>query len=893
MLKDSTPKIIRLKDYKRPDYTISSIHLTFQLDDSKTQVTSVMQVNVNSVDANCQAPLVLNGEELLLKSIQLDGAYLSSEDYLLANETLTIKNVPEKFTLKIVNEINPAANKALDGLYKSGNIFCSQNEPQGFRRITYYLDRPDVMAKFTTKIIADKTLYPVLLSNGNPVDAGDLADGKHFVTWQDPFPKPCYLYALVAGDLALIKDEFITQSGRKIDLRIYCDKGNESKCGHAMTSLKNSMKWDEDFYGREYDLDIFMIVAVDSFNMGAMENKGLNIFNSAYVLANPQTATDQDFLGIEAVVGHEYFHNWTGNRITCRDWFQLTLKEGLTVFRDQEFSAAMNSPVVKRIDDVHQLQSHQFVEDAGPTSHPIKPESYMEINNFYTMTIYEKGAEVIRMIHTLLGKENYRKGTDKYFALYDGQAVTTEDFLFAMSSAYPWGEKSRDKFNTQFKFWYSQAGTPILKVATEYCADTLEYSMTFTQTCPASAGQTEKQAYFFPLSLGLVNPAGEDLTLALATASALEQPQLEAGILHLSEASQTFTFKNIGEMPIPSINRAFSAPIKVEAALSVENLAFLMANDNDGYNQFAAGQELGIRLLKGMIKDRQAGVEFKLHPAYIEAMGRVIKDKALDHAFKAQCLLVPTEEILLQEQVVEDYQTTYLAREFVLATLADVYREELLELYDELGTRGEFSLSAEAMGKRALQNRVLGILMCLSDQGIDKVCFEHFSKANNMTDELCGLINLSHKVTNYSQQAIESFYHKWKHETLVMQKWLAVQAAAPLTNTLERVRVLLKDPVYDANVPNLFRSVVGTFCRNNTQFHAADGQGHQFIADQILMIDKINPQMASSISGAFKQLGKLPPQLKILAQKQLQRVLSTEGLSKNSYEIVSKILANN
>ena len=662
----SAPKTIYLKDYQVSDYLISDIHLTFELDDTRTLVRTKLQIHRHP-QAKGPAPLVLNGEELELVGLVLDGKKLSSSDYKLEGDLLSIGDVPDKFELEVENYINPQANKALDGLYKSGTIFCTQNEPEGFRRITYYIDRPDVMAKFTTKIIADKKKYPVMLSNGNPIGEGELDNGRHWCEWQDPFPKPCYLYALVAGDLAMVRDSFTTRSGRKIDLRIYVDKGNENKCDHAMRSLIKSMKWDEEKFGLEYDLDIFMIVAVDAFNMGAMENKGLNIFNSAYVLADEASATDNNFLGIESVVGHEYFHNWTGNRVTCRDWFQLTLKEGLTVFRDQEFSADMNSRTVTRISDVSALRRAQFVEDAGPTSHPIKPDSYIEINNFYTATVYEKGAEVIRMIHSLLGPKGFRAGMDKYFELFDGGAVTTEDFVHAMSVA-------NDNFDfDQFKRWYAQSGTPRLKARGKWDGSTNSYSLTLSQTCPATPGQKEKKPFHMPVRVGLVGPDGSDM---LST------------MVELKDSEQTFKFDSIAAKPVLSINRGFSAPVILDVDLSDDDLAFLMGHDSDEFNRYEAGQMLGEKVLLGLINDQMSGKELKMNEAYAKAFGLLLLDSKVDPAFKALAISLPDEGMLHQKQETIDIFATKSVRDWFKKELATRYQAEFKKLYNDLAPKG-------------------------------------------------------------------------------------------------------------------------------------------------------------------------------------------------------------
>ncbi|MGZ3634171.1 MAG: aminopeptidase N, partial [Parachlamydiaceae bacterium] len=592
-LKNEDPKPVLLKNYTPPNYLIKKVHLCFDLEDEKTLVTSKMDF-IRNPESTSNFSLVLNGEELKLHSIKLDGRLLSDAEYDVDEKILTIHNPPQAFTLQIENEINPKKNTALEGLYKSGGIFCTQNEPEGFRRITYFLDRSDVMAKYTTKIMADQKRYPILLSNGNEIGRGSLDNGRHWVEWQDPFAKPSYLFALVAGDLGLVSDTFTTMSGRKIDLRIYCDKGNEGKCAHAMQSLIKAMRWDEEVFGLEYDLDIYMIVAVDAFNMGAMENKGLNIFNTSCVLGDPSTATDANYARIETVIAHEYFHNWTGNRVTCRDWFQLTLKEGLTVFRDQEFSSDMQSRAVKRIEDVMTLRGRQFAEDAGPTAHPIKPKSYLEVNNFYTATVYNKGAEVIRMIQTLIGKEVFCRGITKYFELYDGQAVTTEDFIYAM-------EQVSGRNFTQFRRWYSQAGTPIVEIDSQYDANKKTLSLCVKQRCEPTADNSEKEPFHFPLALGLLGKDGHDLPLQIAG------KRLSQSLIEIAQPEETFVFENVEELPVLSINRNFAAPIKIEMDVSKSDLLFLMAHDSDPFNRWEAGQKLAKGVMLAMVNDLSEG----------------------------------------------------------------------------------------------------------------------------------------------------------------------------------------------------------------------------------------------------------------------------------------------
>lgn len=865
-MKTDTPKAIQLSEYKEPNYTVSTIDLVIHLENTETQVYSKMAIKKSS---RGMGPLILNGEEIKLKSIAINGLKLAPEDYVIKGDLLTIQDAPAEFTLEIENTINPEANKTLDGLYKSGNIFCTQNEPEGFRRITYYIDRPDNMAKFTTKIVADKKLYPILLCNGNPIARGDLADGKHFVTWEDPFKKPSYLYALVAGDLGYIKDTYKTTSGRTVALEIYCDKGNEDKCHHAMESLKKSMKWDEDRFGLEYDLDIYMIVAVDAFNMGAMENKGLNIFNSAYVLANPKTATDANFYGIESVIGHEYFHNWTGNRITCRDWFQLTLKEGLTVFRDQEFSADLNSRNVERIQSVMGLRATQFAEDAGPTSHPIKPESYIEINNFYTSTIYEKGAEVIRMIQTLLGVDGFRKGMDKYFELFDGQAVRTEDFIHAMSVA-------NNNFDfSQFKNWYNQNGTPIVTATTHYDGGKKQFKLSLTQTLPKNTIPNAKP-FHIPFKIGLVGANGVDLV---------------SKTLELKKEKEDFIFENITERPIASLNRGFSAPIKLISDLSFDDQLFLMAHDSDSFNRFEATQVVGQKILTELIVDIKAGRPLKLDPKYSEAFGKIIKDQKIDEAFKSLSMTIPSTGILHQEQNEILYPETELAHDFVMKSLANAHHETLFKLYQSVNVEGEYKLDPLSMGRRNLKGNCLEFLSLAGDK-YKELAFTQFKSASNMTDEIGALATLVNANSNYKEEALKIFYEKWKHETLVMQKWLSVQAAANHESTYDNLLRLEKDPVYNPTIPNLVRSLLGQFAMNNKiQFNHPSGRGYQLMATRMLELDKLNPQLASRMASAFKDYKRIPASLKSLMKPELERILGTEGLSKNVFEIISKILA--
>jgi aminopeptidase N len=866
MKTDTTPKTIKLEDYKAPHFKIESIYLTVDLHDTETQIHSKMRVVPNGSHSE---KLILSGEELVLKSVAINGQILKANEFEVSGDVVVISKIPtESFDLEIQNTMNPLENKTLDGLYKSGNIYCTQCEPEGFRRITYYVDRPDNMAKFTTKVIGDKKTYPVLLSNGNPIERGELPNGKHFVVWEDPFKKPSYLFALVAGDLGVIKDTFKTKSNRIVQLEIYCDKGNEDKCHYAMESLKNSMKWDEDRFGLEYDLDIYMIVAVDAFNMGAMENKGLNVFNSAYVLAKPETATDENFYGIESVIGHEYFHNWTGNRVTCRDWFQLTLKEGLTVFRDQEFSADLNSRDVERITSVVRLRNAQFPEDQGPTSHPIKPDTYIEINNFYTATVYEKGAEVIRMLQTLLGVDGFRKGMDKYFELFDGQAVRTEDFLYAMSEA-------NNKYDlTQFKNWYSQNGTPHVFAKTQYDQSSKKFTVSLKQVLPTNTIK-EAKPFHMPIIIGLVDSHGNDLA---------------EKICELKTFEQDFVFENITGKPVASINRKFSAPIKLQSDLSFEDQIFLMAHDQDSFNRYEASQVVATKIINQLIEDHKNNNPLVVNPKYIEAFGKILTDEKIDEAFKALTMTLPEENIIHQEQDPILYKETHFVREFVKRTLAHAHEETLFKMYNDLNLNKEYKLDNKSAGKRDLKSKCRKMLMYVGNNKYESYVYNLYLEANNMTDEIGDLRDLVHAKSTHMNEALDKFYKKWKHETLVMQKWLTVQAQAPYNDAYEFVLKLENDPVYDKTVPNLVRSLLLQFATNKLQFNHESGRGYKLVSDRIIELDKLNPQVASRLASQFKDFKRLPENLKNLMKPELERIVKTPGLSKNVFEIVSKIL---
>jgi len=846
-------KAIYLKDYKKPHFKVERLDLTFELDEEFTIVTNVMQIKSDG----SQSTLKLDSINLELLELYIDDLKIDDTRYIYKDEILSVDDVPNEFTLKIKNKIYPQNNTELEGLYKSGSIFCTQNEPEGFRRITPYIDRPDVMAVFTTTVIADKEKYPVLLANGNKIQCHDSFDSKHGVTWFDPHPKPSYLFALVAGDLGCVNDSFKTMSGNEIELNIYCDLGNESKCYHAMKSLKDAMLWDEQKYGREYDLDIYNIVAVDSFNMGAMENKGLNIFNSHYVLASKELATDSDFMGIQSVIAHEYFHNWTGNRITCRDWFQLTLKEGLTVFRDQCFSADLNSKEVQRIQDVKALRDRQFVEDSSPTAHPIQPESYISMNNFYTATVYEKGAEVIRMIHTLLGEENYRKATDLYFESFDGQAVTTKDFLWAMSDA-----SGVDL--SQFERWYHQSGTPRLLVSEVYEKNI--YTLRLTQVIPNTVDGKRQRAYFYPLKIALLDQEGNEC--------------IEETIV-VSKEFEEFSWK-IGSKPIISINRDFSAPVIIKQDKS--DYPFLSRHDSNSFVKYESMQSYAIETLESIIAIGEIDSEF------VDTYGYILDDD-LDLSFKSLLLDLPSISALMQRQEVVDFEPLYEARNKLKKHLASVFKSKLNSLYKQYHKPKNDAIDARSMGERSIKNRALKMLSALETQDVIDLAKEQYENSLTMTDKIIALDILENITQKESAVAISDFYQTYKEDTLVMNKYFSILAASGRDWTLDRVMALQNDEVYDEKVPNLVRSLIGVFARNYKHFHAKDGLGYKFVADKIIEIDKINAQMASALSGAFKIYEKMNEKNKKLMKIELERIVSTDSLSKNSYEIVSKILS--
>ncbi|MDO9160983.1 MAG: aminopeptidase N, partial [Methylococcaceae bacterium] len=774
-MRDANPQTIYLKDYTVPEYLIHNVELNFHLDEENTLVTSILTLSRNPASRSANTTLTLAGENLQLLSIVLnDDTPLSEAQYLQTPESLIIHDVPQQrpFILTIENRINPKANTALEGLYLSNGMLCTQCEAEGFRKITYFLDRPDVMTRFTTTLTGDKDRYPVLLSNGNKIAHGDLPDNRHWVTWEDPFNKPCYLFALVAGQLESIEDHFTTQSGRDITLQIFVEKHDIDKCSHAMQSLKNAMRWDEEVYGREYDLDLYMIVAVSHFNMGAMENKGLNVFNTKFVLARPDTATDFDYEHIEGVIAHEYFHNWTGNRITCRDWFQLSLKEGFTVFRDQEFTGDRTSKAVKRIEDVNMLRTRQFAEDAGPLAHPIRPDSYIEINNFYTLTVYEKGAEVVRMIRTLLGEENFRKGSDLYFDRHDGQAVTCDDFVQAMTDA-----SGIDL--TQFKHWYTQAGTPMLAVEQTYDKDKQTLTLTFKQSCPATPGQTIKKPLHIPVTTGLLDASGKAQTFKLQGNDQLSQEV----VLQITEAEQSFTFEQLAEQPVVSVLRGFSAPVKLEFHRSLDELAFLLSHDSDTFNRWEAGQQLAGQIIAGLISDVQQQRPLQLNPCLIQAFKKLLEQSWEDLSYFSLLLNLPSETYLAEQMSVVDVDAIHQAREFVSKTLATELQAQFQALYNQNHKDESGHFDAGAIGRRRIKNTCLNYLSTLQQPDIQDLAEQQFASAKNMTDQIAALsvaVNYPHPA---KQRLLTQFYQQWQNEALVIDKWFTLQAASPEPDT--------------------------------------------------------------------------------------------------------------
>ncbi|EJG1186737.1 aminopeptidase N [Vibrio parahaemolyticus] len=856
------------KDYQAPSHTITDIDLTFDLYDNDTIVTALSKV----VQKGESTTLELDGEGLELRSVKVNGEDWAHHE--VKEASLVLSDLPAEFELEIITKIDPEANTALEGLYKSGGAFCTQCEAEGFRRITYYLDRPDVLTKYTTKVIADKATYPYLLSNGNRIAQGEAENGRHWVQWQDPHPKPAYLFALVAGDFDVLRDKYTTMSGRNVDLEIFVDKGNLDRAGHAMTSLINSMKWDEERFGLEYDLDIYMIVAVDFFNMGAMENKGLNIFNSKFVLANDQTATDRDYLGIEAVIGHEYFHNWTGNRVTCRDWFQLSLKEGLTVFRDQEFSSDLGSRAVNRIDNVRIIRGPQFAEDASPMSHPIRPDKVIEMNNFYTLTVYEKGSEVIRMYHTLLGEEGFQKGMKLYFERHDGTAATCEDFVSAMEDATGVDLK-------QFRLWYSQSGTPTLRVNSEYNAEAKTYALAVEQFTEATQDQAEKQALHIPFDIELYDSKGQVIPLIINGESV-------HNVLDIKQDKQTFVFENVAEQPVPSLLREFSAPVKLEYDYSDAELIFLMKHATNDFARWDASQMLLAKYIRQNVNNVQTGSEVQLSEDLIDAFRGVLLDENLEPAFIAQVFSLPSINEITgwYKQIDVDAVDTVLNS--ITVSLSAALEDELSATYHTL-KQAEYTIDHAAIGKRALRNQCLQFL-AHTDKG-NTLVKAQYEAANNMTDTIAAMSAANSAQLECREELMADYSDKWKHDGLVMDKWFALQGTNPAEDALEKVKATMNHEAFSLKNPNRTRSLIGSFlAANPVRFHDKSGSGYQFAGEILRQLNDSNPQVASRMIDPLLKFRKYDEARQAMIRAELEKLKAMDNLAKDLFEKVTKAL---
>jgi aminopeptidase N len=876
MKNHNSRNLVYRKDYVAYPWTIERASLRFEIGNESTRVLSKMQFSRTDVAVT---DIELDGQNMELVSLALNGRILGDKDFSCLPGKLVIHNSPASCDVEMEVLIRPYENTALEGLYPSGDFLLTQCEAEGFRKITYFPDRPDVMTRFDVTVVADKQRFPVLLSNGNAVDSGDLPDGRHWVCWEDPFAKPTYLFALVAGDLACVEDTFRTRSGRNVALRVYVESENLDRCEHAMESLIHSMKWDEDRFGLEYDLDVYNIVATNDFNMGAMENKSLNIFNSKYVLARPDTATDADYQGIEGVIAHEYFHNWTGNRVTCRDWFQLTLKEGLTVFRDQEFSSDMQSRAVKRIRDVRQLRSMQFPEDSGPMAHPIRPDQYSEINNFYTMTVYQKGAEIIRMYHTLLGEAGFQKGMKLYFERHDGKAVTCDDFLAAMADA-------NDTDLQKFGLWYGQSGTPHLKVTGRYEARSKQYTLDFTQRTPPTPDQENKRPLVIPVSVGLIARNGKELPLQLAGQDMSCETSLT---LVVDEQHQSFVFEGIEEEPIPSILRGFSAPVKLDYAYSSSDLAVLMAHDSDDFMRWEAAQLLAQREILANVGRYAKSVEPILQPELVEAFQALLNDTDSDPALVAEALALPGESYLGEQIPVVDVDGIHAARKFVKAGLGQTLQDGFLARYTSMAGIGPYAKSPGEMARRSLRNACLSFLL-ETDAGVE-MALSQINSSDNMTDSLAALQGLVWTGAPEADAALSAFEDRWRNDALVMDKWFAIQAAKPGKRAVERVKTLLQHPGFSIANPNKVRSLIGVFSMMNpTGFHSPDGSGYRFHADRVIELDALNPQIAARMAGAFNPWTRFDAKRRGLMRAELRRIAAVKSLSPDVAEIINNAI---
>jgi aminopeptidase N len=886
---EKTPPVKYLKDYIPPAFLVDRVELTFDLHTKYCRVDAELHCRRNPDHPDPKAPFICQGRNLELLAITLDDQPLDHRQYRHDNDGLTLSDPPLQFRLSTAVRIRPQQNTSLEGLYQSGNIFCTQCEAEGFRQITFFPDRPDVMSRYSTRIIADRADYPVLLSNGNPVESGETDNDRHWVRWEDPFPKPSYLFALVAGNLVSIDDHFITQSGRQVRLQIFTAVINQDKCDHAMQCLKQAMRWDEKVWGREYDLDIYMIVAVDDFNAGAMENKGLNIFNAGYVLARPETATDADFERIQGVIAHEYFHNWTGNRITCRDWFQLSLKEGLTIFRDQEFSADMTSKTVKRIQDVNLLRTVQFIEDSGPMAHPVRPDAYIEINNFYTVTVYHKGAELIRMMRLLLGSDRFRQGMDLYFDRHDGQAVTTEDFVGCMEAA-----SGIDL--TQFRRWYEQAGTPTVTVMTEYDTTDRSLRLTLKQHCPPTPGQEKKAPFHLPVKLGLLDRDGNEIRPVPVEPARITSDR--SLILDFTAAEQTFRFTQVPSPPKISIFRGFSAPVRVVFPQSTEDLLFLLRHDTDDFNRWDVAQKLLTQVLTDLVQQYNTfSEENGLHEAakqavlpLVDGFSAILTQPHPDPAFQAEILSLPSETYLSDQLDSIDVDAIHQVHRAVRKALASQLQPAFLHGYHQHQTPGPYQVDAVSIGRRSLKNLCLDYLMALEDDTNLALCQQQFESAGNLTDETRALNGLVGRDGPERETALAVFRNKWQHDQLVMNFWFSIQASSRLTD-LERIRQLMADPLFDIGNPNKIRALIGTFSSvNHIRFHHADGSGYHFLAEQVETLNQRNPQIAARLITPFARWQRYDQNRQQLMRSQLEKILSRPGLSPNVYEMVTKSL---
>ncbi len=850
---------------------VDTIDLTFEMSEDQTRVTSVMQIHRNKESEDQYSPLIFDKGDFEILSVVADGMILLADEYQIGEDFLRLASTPDRFTLEIVCLLNPKKNTSLEGLYLSSDTLCTQCEAQGFRQITSFPDRPDVMSVYTCTIIADRDKYPVLLSNGNLVKSGDLDNNRHYVRWEDPFKKPSYLFALVAGNLSYIEDNFITRSGKKIDLKIYSEQENIDKCDHAMKSLQQAMKWDEDRFGLEYDLDLYQIVAINDFNAGAMENKGLNIFNSKYVLANPKTATDDDFMNIQGVIGHEYFHNWTGNRVTLKNWFQLSLKEGLTVFRDQEFSSDLNSRTVKRISNVKNLRASQFPEDSGPMTHPVRPESYIKMDNFYTMTVYEKGSELIRMIYQLLGESDFRRGLDLYFEKFDGMAVTIEDFVSVM-------EEVSDMDLTQFKLWYSQSGTPQVTLTRSYDPKLQALTLVFEQATPPDRNQKEKKPLHIPVQFGLLDGKGNDIT-----------PEGRS-LLELKSRKEIFIFKNMGPDTYPSVFRQFSSPVKLVTDFSDVDLAFLMAHEKDEFNRFDAAQTLFIKEIQTLVSKIQNKESLEISPGLVQAFKTAL-DSRTDRAFLAKALALPQENEIKDYYECIDVAAIHKARSYLKNQLALKLQDLFMEIIAQCSHADPLSISHADMADRSLKNLCLSYIGSIGEKQTTDFVFQKFETALNMTDEYAALRVLSQIDSDIKQAGMDRFYQKWHDDKLVLDKWFSLQAASCLPDTLAQVQALLNHPDFTMTNPNKVRSLIYMFAMHNPiNFHRPDGSGYRFVSDRIIALDSINQQVAARLASCFNHWKKYDNLKKALMKTELERILLIQTLSKNVYEIVSRAL---